>query len=246
MPRVNVLGVGVDPVDRAAMLRRVDAMVDDHARDGRSRVVAYANVHVVNAAQHDSELRAFLAASDLCYCDGNGVVLGARALGHALPGRMTGADWIWDLAALCEGRRKLWWLGGKPGVTEAAAVALRARHPRLVVDTDHGFHDDYAPGVSQINAAKPAILLVGMGTPIQERWVATHLPGLRVPVVWVTGATADFVSGTVSRGPAWLHRDHEWLARLVTEPRRLWRRYLVGNATFAARVGRERVFGASS
>jgi len=238
--RVEVLGVRIDPVDRAALLRAVDGFVDDHARDGRTRVVAYANVHVLNTACRDERLRTFLNHADLCYCDGNGVVLGARWLGQHLPERMTGADWIWDLAAICEGRRKIFWLGGRPGVAAMAALKLRERFPRLRVDTEHGFHDHYGSVVRRVNESGAHVLLVGMGTPVQEHWLSRHLPALRVPVAWVTGATADFVSGAVSRGPAWLHQDYEWLARLVTEPRRLWKRYLLGNAAFALRVARER------
>ncbi len=234
-----VLGVGLDPVDRLGLLRAVDGLVDAHAVDGRTRVVAYANVHVLNTACRDPGLREFLNAADLCYCDGNGVVLGARWLGQHLPERMTGADWIWDLAALCEGRRKIFWLGGRPGVTAMAALKLRERCPRLAIDTDHGYHDRYEPVVDRINQSGAHVLLVGMGTPVQEHWLSRQLPALRVPVAWVTGATADFVSGTVSRGPSWLHQDYEWVARLVTEPRRLWKRYLLGNGAFAFRIARD-------
>lgn len=237
--RVDVLGVGIDPVDRAGLLDAVGALVDARGR----ATVAYANVHVLNTAARDPALRDFLAGVDLCYCDGEGVRLGARLLGEALPERMTGADWIWDFAARAEGRWRVFWLGGEPGVAEAAAARLRERHPGLVVAADHGFHEDWAPVVARIDAFAPDVVLVGMGTPTQERWVAEWRARIDAPVVWVLGATADFVSGRVSRGPAWLHQRQEWLARLVTEPRRLWRRYLVGNAVFLARVARQRAAG---
>jgi N-acetylglucosaminyldiphosphoundecaprenol N-acetyl-beta-D-mannosaminyltransferase len=226
-------------VDRAGLLDAVEGFM--HA-GGRS-TVGYANVHVLNTAAGDAALREFLNALDLCYCDGNGVKWAARATGQHLPERMTGADWIWDFAARAEGRWRVFWLGGEPGVTAAAAARLRERHPRLDILTDHGFHDDEAGLVARINAARPDVLLVGMGTPVQERWVARWRDTLAVPVVWVLGATHDFVSGRVDRGPAWLHRDHEWLARLWTDPRRLWRRYLLGNTAFAARVAWEGLRG---
>ena len=234
--RVDVLGVGVDPVDRQGMLDAVGALA---AAKGRA-TVAYANVHVVNSAQTDPALRDFLREADLCYCDGVGVRLGARILGSRLPERMTGADWIWDFAQRAEGRWRVFWLGGKPGVAEAAAARLVARHPRLEVATEHGFHDDAASVIARINAFRPDIVLVGMGTPAQERFVAAHRAAIDAPVVWVLGATADFLSGRVSRGPAWLHQRQEWLARLLVDPRRLWRRYLVGNAVFLARVAARR------
>ncbi len=235
---VTVLGVRVDGLDVAGLLARVDVLV---ARGGAT--VAYANVHVINtaASSEGADVRAFLNGADVCYCDGGGVVMGARLLGHALPGRMTGADWIWDLARHAEGRYRLYWLGSEPGVTEAAAAILREKHPRLAIVCDHGFHGKSGPEndevVAKINASKSDIVLVGMGTPTQERWVAANRAAITAPVVWVLGATADFVSGKVARGPAFLHQNQEWLARLYTEPRRLWRRYLIGNTVFLARVG---------
>lgn len=241
--RVDVLGVGVDRCDKDALFRRVGELVDAGGR----ATVAYANIHVLNTASGDPALRDFLNAADVCYCDGAGVVLGARVLGETLPERMTGADWIWDLAALAEGRWKLFWLGSEPGVTAAAAKKLQERHPRLEVETDHGYHAKDGPEndalLARINAAAPDIVLVGMGTPIQERWVAAHRGRLDAPVVWVLGATADFVSGKVDRGPQVLYTHQEWLARLLTEPRRLWRRYLIGNTVFLGRVARQRLAG---
>lgn len=237
--KVELLGVGVDPVDRAGLFDAVERMI---TAGGRS-TVAYANVHVLNTAATDPALRGFLNSVDLCYCDGGGVVLGAKLLGAHLPERMTGADWIWELAARAEGRWRIFWLGGQPGVTEAAAKVLQEQHPRLHVDTDHGFHTDHAALIGRINACRPDIVLVGMGTPLQERWVAEHRAAIDAPVVWVLGATADFISGKVSRGPAWLHQRQEWLARLLVDPRRLCRRYLVGNVRFLGRIGRQRVLG---
>lgn len=238
-PEVRLLGVPIAPVSRAQLLEQVAGFI---AADSRA-TVAYANVHVLNVAAHDAELAAFLNAADLVYCDGAGVVLGARLTAQRLPERMTGADWIWDLAARAEGSWRIFWLGGEPGVAAAAAQKLRERHPRLVIEADHGFHEDIAPLIARINAFQPHILLVGMGTPTQERWVGRWRGALDVPVVWVLGATHDFVAGRVSRGPPWLHNRQEWLARLVADPRRLWRRYLIGNAVFLARVLAERVAG---
>jgi N-acetylglucosaminyldiphosphoundecaprenol N-acetyl-beta-D-mannosaminyltransferase len=241
--RLTLLGLPVDSLDVRGLLDAVGGLIAE-GRQRPGRTVAYLNVHVANTAYKTPDLTAFLKGVDLCYCDGAGIVLGARLMGHRLPGRMTGADWIWDLAqeAADQGWR-IFWLGGKPGVTDRAAVELRGRHPSLEVESDHGYHtEETTPGLlARINAFAPDILLVGMGTPVQERWVARYLEGLEVPVVWCLGATADFVAGEVDRGPAWLHNNQEWLARLITEPRRLWKRYLVGNPIFLARVTRDRL-----
>lgn len=234
-PSVELLGVRVHAVDRAGLLARVAQLVDA----GGAATVAYVNVHVLDVAATDPGLREFLNAADLCYCDGVGVVYAARLVGQRLPERMTGADWIWDFAAAAEGRWRVAWIGGEPGVTELAAARLRERHPALQIHAEHGFHTDIAPLIARINAFAPHVVLVGMGTPTQERWIARWRGALDAPVVWALGATHDFVSGRVSRGPAFLHQNQEWLARLLVDPRRLWRRYLLGNVRVFARVLRQ-------
>lgn len=226
-------------LDKAGLLDEVASRI----AAGTRTTVAYLNVHVVNTAARDEALTDFLRSADLCYADGAGVVLGARILGHELPERMTGADWIWDLAAEAEGRWRIAWIGGEPGVSEEAARVLRERHPDLELLAEHGFHDDNPALCERVNAWRPDLVLVGMGTPVQERWTSIWRGDLDAPVVWCLGATADFVSGKVDRGPAWLHDNQEWLARLLTEPGRLWRRYLLGNPLFLARVVRERITG---
>jgi N-acetylglucosaminyldiphosphoundecaprenol N-acetyl-beta-D-mannosaminyltransferase len=207
----------------------------------------YANVHVLNTAYSDLELRRTLNKADLVYCDGAGVALGARLLGHRLPGRMTGADWIEPLSQTCASKNiTLYFLGGKPGVAISAAEKLHARYPGLrVVGAHHGYLDDpavCAAAIASINDAHPHILLVGMGTPIQERWIAAHRHQVDVPVIWAVGALFDFVTGVQPRGPRWM-LDHglEWLYRLCSDPRRLWQRYLVGNPLFILRVLRQRI-----
>ena len=239
-PPIELLGLRVHPVDRKGLMEAVAALI---ARSRRG-TIAYVNVHVMNLAASDRALRDFLNGVDLCYCDGEGVRLGARLLQKELPMRMTGADWIWELAARAEEEGwRIFWMGGEPGVAVAAAERLRQRHPGLQIAADHGFYPVEAQEalLSRIRAFAPQILLVGMGSPTQERWVATWRERLDIPVVWVLGATADFVSGRVSRGPAWLHQRQEWLARLLTEPGRLWKRYLIGNSRFFLQVLVERL-----
>jgi len=237
--RVDILGIGVDAVEQGGLIGAVEKLMD---KGGGT--VAYANVHVVNQALSKPTLAQFLHDVDLVYCDGNGVRLGARILGQDLPARMTGADWIWDLAAAAEGRWRVFWLGGEPGVSATAVAKLKERHPALIIDSDHGYHQRTGPEnqacIERINTFDPDILLVGMGTPEQEHWIAERRRQLNANIVWCLGATADVISGAEHRGPIWLTEQAEWIARLAHNPQKMWRRYLLGNPLFLARVLRQR------
>ncbi len=236
---VDVLGVRVDSLTRRDLLRQVASIL----RSGRRARVMYANVHTLNIAYRDGELRRHLNGADVVYCDGEGVRLAARLLGGYLPQRMTGADWIYDLCAVFQAQGySLYFLGGEPGVAARAADKLGRQYPGLqVVGTHHGHYDHNGPEndqvIARINTIRPHVLLVGFGTPLQEKWIARNLEKLNVPVVWAMGALLDFVTGKAPRAPRWMLKyGLEWLGRLMAEPRRLWRRYLIGNPLFLWRV----------
>jgi N-acetylglucosaminyldiphosphoundecaprenol N-acetyl-beta-D-mannosaminyltransferase len=203
----------------------------------------YVNAHVLNLSREYPQLRAALEHADLVYCDGYGVRLAAKALDVEIPHRMTGADWIWDLATLCEAAgHSLYLLGSEPGFAQEAAARLRQRYPRLnVTGSHHGYFEPGSPHadrvVEDINARKPDIVLVGMGTPRQELWAEQTAARLDCDVVWTVGALFDIVSGRVPRAPHWLADNGlEWIFRLAIEPQRMWRRYLLGNPVFLSRV----------
>lgn len=241
---VEILGVRVDPVRWVELRERVVKA----AQSPGSLTVMYANIHVINTANGAPALRDALRSADIVYCDGEGVRIAARIQARRLPERMTGADFVFDLARrLAEVRGRVFWLGGAPGTAATAMLRLTQRYPGFtVVGTHHGFFAKHGVEnshvIDAINSARPDILFVGMGTPVQEEWVARHRSELRVPAVWCIGATADFVAGAQPRGPALLTQNgFEWLARLWSDPRRLFRRYVIGNPLFMARVVRARL-----
>ncbi len=243
MPPVNVLGVTVDRLTPETLIEQVLALKPGD----KAITVMYANIHVLNTSRNDRDLRSILNRADIVYCDGSGVRLGAWLLGHRLPPRMTGADWMQQLCTAAAGRgTSLYLLGSRPGVSEAAAGVLQAQCQGLkIVGTHHGYVQDpaiSAAAITSINAARPHILFVGMGTPIQERWISEHRHELEVPVVWAVGALFDFIAGIQRRAPRWmLDHDLEWLHRFWVEPRRMWRRYVVGNPLFVWRVMMQRL-----
>lgn len=244
--RVNVLGVRVDPLSVAELHGRILSIV----REGGHALVLHANVHGLNLCYRDPELRAFFNAAPVVFCDGTGVVLGARILGRRLPKRITYADWAWQLADFAEREKlSLFLLGARPGVVEKAAARLKDRHPNLrIAGVHHGYFDQASgsseneAALAEINAAGPDILLVGFGMPLQERWLMQNWDRIDARVALTGGAVFDYVSGELRRGPRLLtDNGFEWLARLLIEPGRLWRRYVIGNPLFLARVLKQRL-----
>jgi N-acetylglucosaminyldiphosphoundecaprenol N-acetyl-beta-D-mannosaminyltransferase len=243
---VNVLGVGVDPLTVEDLHAEIGRLV----RGRRRGLVLNANAHCLNLCYEDRALRAFFNGAEVVFCDGAGVMLAARILGGRLPARITYADWAWRLAgfAAAEGFT-LFFLGARPGVAQAAARRLRERHAGLEISGVHHGYFDHSAGspeseavVEEINAAAPDILLVGLGMPLQEYWLLENGRRLDAGVALTGGAVFDYVSGRLSRGPRLLTGNgFEWLARLLVEPRRLWRRYLIGNPLFLLRVIKQRL-----
>ncbi len=238
--RARIFDIPIDLGRPPELMRRITGWVGG---DGPPRRVMYVNAHVLNQSREIPSLRGALERADLVYCDGYGVRLAAKALDAEIPHRMTGADWIWHLAALCEAAgQSVYLLGSEPGVAAETGRRLGRWYPRLqVAGTHHGFFDIGSPHddrvVEDINERRPDIVLVGMGTPKQELWVEHNAQRLQTDVLWTVGALFDYVSGRVPRAPGWLADNGlEWIFRLAIEPQRMWRRYLLGNPVFISRV----------
>jgi N-acetylglucosaminyldiphosphoundecaprenol N-acetyl-beta-D-mannosaminyltransferase len=171
-------------------------------------------------------------------------------LGHNLPDRMTWADFAWTLAEYCVQQGfTLFLLGARPGVADEAADRLREKLPDLhIVGTQHGYFDKTQDSeenrsvIQRINAVRPNILVVGFGMPLQERWLMENWDQIEANVALTGGAVFDYVSGNQRRAPRWMTDNGlEWLGRLIIEPRRLWRRYVIGNPVFFYRVLKQRL-----
>ena len=239
--RIELLNIPVDGLsveELHAELRRIAAAKE-------KRWVLNVNVHALNLAQADPEFAGILRRAHLVFCDGEGVRLGARLFGHRLPPRITYADWIMPLGSFCASENlTLFFLGGRPGVAEEARKRLEAAIPGIrIVGCQHGHFDKEGPEnqavIDRINAARPNLLLVGLGMPLQEKWIAAHSGRIAANVFLSAGACLDYVAGRVRRGPRWM-LDHgfEWLFRLLIEPRRMWGRYVWGNARYGLHLAR--------
>ena len=207
--------------------------------------VFYANAHAINLAQSHDEFRQALNTAQVVFCDGIGVWLAARWLGHPLPQRFTPPDWIGLLAARCaEQGYPMLLLGAQPGIAQCAAERLMHSTAGLSASAIHGYFDPHGPDnarvIDAVNASGARVLLVGMGMPRQELWIQRNRAQLNANLVLSVGALFDYLAGTVKRGPRWLtDSGFEWLTRLYYEPARLWRRYVLGNPQFLWHVLRQ-------
>jgi N-acetylglucosaminyldiphosphoundecaprenol N-acetyl-beta-D-mannosaminyltransferase len=245
MQRIDILGVRVDALRLDQMLEKIESAIDS----GERLLIAHVNITCLNMAFELAWLRQFLNNTDLVYCDGMGVMLGARALGHTLPERLTLADWMPKLAGLAEARCfSIYLLGNPPGVAERAAVNLRAAFPNLIIaGAQHGYFEKQPHNpeneavISEINRQQPNILLVGFGMPAQEKWLLENWSRLHVNVAITCGALFEYLAGDLRRGPRWMTGNYlEWLARLLISPRRYAVRYARDIPLFGMRVLQQR------
>jgi N-acetylglucosaminyldiphosphoundecaprenol N-acetyl-beta-D-mannosaminyltransferase len=207
-------------------------------------VVGNVNVRAMNFAYDLPWYRKFLNQSDLVFCDGFGVLLGAKCCGHSLDSthRMTCPDFIEDLAQACASTNtSIYLLAGKPGVVDQAIQKLTQIAPSLDIQGHHGYFDKQGLEndriIQAINQFQPDILYVGFGMPLQEQWIVDNMDRIDAKVFLPLGACLDFYTGTIDRGPKILtNMGLEWLTRLFTEPRRLWSRYMIGNPLFFYRL----------
>jgi N-acetylglucosaminyldiphosphoundecaprenol N-acetyl-beta-D-mannosaminyltransferase len=240
----QVMGVRVSAVQIPDVVTRMEEWIH---RPDRCHSIAATGMHGIVEAQRDPSFKRILNTADLNVPDGTPLVWMGRRRGHVLPRRVYGPDL---LLAFCEATKgenyRHFFYGGEPGVAERLAKSLQSRFPGMRVS------GTFSPPFRSLNAheqqeianlissAAPDIVWVGLGTPKQERWMHEHQNLLHVPVLVGVGAAFNVLSGSRRQAPRWM-REHglECLFRLLQEPRRLWRRYLIYGAHFIAYLALE-------
>jgi N-acetylglucosaminyldiphosphoundecaprenol N-acetyl-beta-D-mannosaminyltransferase len=247
---LSVLGVPVSDLSMEQALDYFEHILTQRPR-ARAHAVFYVNAHTLNLACDDARFREVLRGADRVFGDGTGVRWAVRGLhGHALRDNVNGTDVVPRLFARLAGRGLSYYLlGNTPERIERAAAQARVQFPGWA---QAGSHHGYVGGldaqaqadlVRRINASGADLLLVGMGNPRQEQWIAQQLPQLTVPLCMGTGGLFDYWVGDLVRAPAWVRRaGHEWLHLLLRQPHKA-RRYLLGNPKFLARIARSRWLG---
>jgi N-acetylglucosaminyldiphosphoundecaprenol N-acetyl-beta-D-mannosaminyltransferase len=228
--RVNVLGVMINPVDLEDAINTIKNWIQNQ----EANYICVTSAHGVLECQDDAQLKSIFNQSGLTTPDGMSIVWILRILGNKNVDRVYGPDLM---KAVCNESLYQGWkhylYGGEPGVVEVLSERLNQTYPglRIVGSFTPPFrdltHDEERLLLQQIQVSQPDIIWVGLSTPKQERWMANYVNKLPGKVFIGVGAAFDFLSGKKRQAPRWIQRSGiEWLFRLITEPRRLWKRYL--------------------
>ncbi|WP_199730188.1 WecB/TagA/CpsF family glycosyltransferase [Paraburkholderia sp. BL17N1] len=238
MKRIEVFGCPMDAATMDETVARISTRIA--ARQFTQHVAV--NVAKLVHMQADAELARSVRCCDMISIDGMGVVWAARVLGHAVPERVAGVD-LFDklLAEAARLKFPVYLLGATDEVVERVAVLCADTYPGLrIAGCHHGyFGDDHQPVVDRIRESGARLLFVAITSPTKENFINRWRESLGVDFVMGVGGTFDVVAGKVSRAPRWMQTAGlEWFFRVLQEPRRMWRRYLVTNSKFALMLGK--------
>ncbi len=238
--RNAIFGVAVTDASKNAALSLLGGALEA----GQPLKIAFCNAHTANLAWNDEEFRHILALFTV-FADGLGVDMAAKLLnGAPFAANLNGTDFVPLFLHETKRSLSLALIGGQPGVAERAAAAINRIAPQHHVNVvQHGFADIAAQQtfVETLKLSPVDVLLVAMGNPAQERWIAQHITGEHATLAIGVGALFDFLSDEMPRAPLWMRQVRiEWLYRLGLEPRRLFRRYALGGPLFLLRVFAQR------
>ncbi|RQD73331.1 MAG: glycosyltransferase [Halanaerobium sp. MSAO_Bac5] len=221
---LKILNVKIDKLDMDGAAARIRSFLKE---DGPSLVVT-PNSEMIAMAAEDAELAEILNSAALATADGAGVVLASKIMGDKLPERVAGFDLINRLFSELENEAyNFYFLGSKPGIVDKAVENLKQSYPALnIVGYHHGYIDKKMQEeiIAEINEREVDLLLVGMGVPLQERFLAQNLSQLKLKVAITVGGSFDVLAGEAKRAPLWMQKASlEWFYRLLQEPSRFAR-----------------------
>jgi len=232
--RANILDCRFD---RITLAQTVEHCMEFCRQPRSSHTIVTINSAGLVMMRDDETFRRACMSGDLVVADGVPVLWAGRLLGEPLPGRVAGVDLMAALlsAAARQGLR-VYFLGAKPEIIDALVVRCREQYPGLVVAGARDGYFDRAESdavVAHIRDAQADILFIGMPSPFKEVWAQAYKRALETPVIIGVGGSFDVLTGHVKRAPPWMQKSGlEWSWRLLMEPRKMWRRYLVGNSRF--------------
>lgn len=247
---LKFLGIEVDALN----ITQLNSLIAESIQQQKKWIIANHNLHSLYIYHHDPVMRAFYAKADYTHIDGMPLVFIGKLRGYSIERehRVTYADWVWSLMEEAASKNwRIFYLGSKPGVAQQGVEILRQKYPGLEIACAHGYIDvtkhsqQNQTTIAAINAFQPHILMVGMSMPRQERWILDNLEQLQTNAILPSGACMDYVAGVVPTPPRWMGKmGLEWSYRLFSEPKRLWKRYLV-QPWFVAKLLIQEILGFS-
>lgn len=228
------------PVRNVSMDAALD-LIENRLERANFSPVYFINAHCVNVAFETPQYAQSLRRNDLNFADGVGMKIAVRSQGESLRDNVNGTDMFPLLCKRLAGSPvKVFLLGGEPGVAEQLADTIADSYgPVNIVGVHHGHFPEsqYREVAEQVRSTGAELVLVAMGVPRQELWIEQCGEASGAKVLMAVGGLFNFYSGRIPRAPKWMRKcGLEWLHRLIQEPKRMWRRYLLGNAVFLARV----------
>lgn len=244
MTEVRLFDIDIHLLDQESLTDHIITLAS-----GSKSIVGHVNIKGLNLAYEEERFARFYHRCKLVYSDGFGPLMAARMQGYDAQKKHRNScpDFLDELLRkIVKHRKKIFFLGNEQAVIEKLRTTLKERHPDLMYDAHHGFFEksgaENRAVIDIINNFKPDILYVGFGMPMQEYWIEENMDQVDAHVFLPEGACLDFYTDSVYRAPEWLTDNGlEWAARLVTDPGRLWKRYLIGNPLFLFRVLKSRI-----
>jgi N-acetylglucosaminyldiphosphoundecaprenol N-acetyl-beta-D-mannosaminyltransferase len=240
----KILGINIDNI---TMDEAISAIFD-WLNGNRPKQVVFVNADCANIAQKNDNYLKVLNGADLRLADGIGLRIAAKVMGKEIVQNVNGTDMFPLLCQkLSDAAKRVYLLGARPEAVAGVALWIAQNFPEVqVCGYHHGYFgpEEAESLITSIRKADPDLLLVAFGAPKQELWIHEYLERTGAKVAIGVGGLFDFYSGRIPRAPSWMREiGMEWVYRLIQEPRRLWRRYLIGNGLFLFRVVAERFTG---
>jgi N-acetylglucosaminyldiphosphoundecaprenol N-acetyl-beta-D-mannosaminyltransferase len=234
----NLLGI---PILNVTMAEALDLLFSIPKKKEKTEIIHFVNAHCINVAAKQPRYLQVLQQARAIFADGTGIRKAGQTLGTPIVDNVNGTDMFPLLCQRCaQENRKIYLLGSGPSIAQKTGEWA---NEHVQKDILAGYHDGFfsedqaASIIEEINASKADFLLVAMGVPRQELWIEDHREMLGIPVAMGVGGLFDFYSGSISRAPFWMRKlGFEWVYRLLMEPKRMWKRYIIGNVEFLLRI----------
>lgn len=235
------LNVRVDTLSLSVALEQIENLLRESKTDGVPRHVFFANVHSIYLARKDQEFRRYLENADLVLPDGSGLNIAGKVLDMPIQANLNGTDFVPKVCRMAAtGGWSIYLLGAEPGVVDECQSNLKKKYPNIRIA---GYHHGYFPKeeeleiINEINELKPDILLVAMGSPLQEKWIARYTHLFDANLCFAVGGLFDFLSEDKVRAPLWMRKlGIEWLFRFLQDPFAKWNRIFIEIPEFLFQV----------